>query len=442
LHLQIQPQLTCPSCWARLDPADLLWVSSHPDLRGDPYLGTDALKRFLPSRFDVDGFAIDAKGLRCQSLACPRCHQPIPRILVELKPTFISILGAPASGKSYFIASCVWEIRKRFRQFHVSFADADPVANQIISRYEQKLFLNEKPDQFVALPKTEQEGELYQLVNYGDRQELYAKPFVFSLRPNSEHLAVRQGRDVRMTSRALCLYDNAGEHFQPSIESELSPATDHLALSEALLYVFDPLQHPRFRARCREWSNDPQLGDEFRCYRQDEVLLEAAKRIRQKANMPHHERFHQPLIIVVNKYDAWQRLIPQMNLRHCEPFRTLPDGTRGLDLQTIQAVSTITRTLLEETSPEVVAACDSFGDNVTFIPASPQGCSPERHTTGRKLTLGVRPEQIDPIWADVPLLYGLSKAKCALVPTVAAATAADRDGIRGATIPRIYKGSA
>jgi hypothetical protein len=134
--------------------------------------------------------------------------------------------------------------------------------------------------------------------------------------------------------------------------------------------------------------------------------------------------------------------MPDVNLRNCQPFRSLADGTRGLDLQTIQIVSTRTRALLEQISPEVVAACDSFGDNVTFIPSSPQGCSPERHDSGNKLTLGVRPNQIDPIWADIPLLYGLSKAKCALVPTIAASAAADGEQVRQDTIPRIYKGSA
>lgn len=425
MQLQIQPQLTCPSCWAKLEPADLLWISSHPDLRGDPYLGTDTLKRFLPSRFDVEGFALDAKGLRCQSLACPKCHLPIPRILVEIKPVFISILGAPASGKSYFIASCVWEIRKRLRQFRVSFADADPVANQIISSYEQKLFLNEQPDEFVALPKTEPEGELYQQVNFGDRQELYARAFVFSLRPTQEHVALRRSSDVRVSSRALCLYDNAGEHFRPSLEFELSPATDHLALSEALLYVFDPLQHPRFRARCRELSTDPQLLNDFKCYRQDEVLLEAAKRIRQKANLPQHERIRQPLVVIVNKYDVWGPLLQGVDLHKCDPFRTLGDGTLGLDLQLIERVSRQTRALLEATAPEIVAACDSFGGDITFIPTSPQGCSPERKQTGEAVALGVRPNQIDPLWADVPLLYGLGRAKCSLVPMLAAVFNAD-----------------
>lgn len=271
-HLEIRRRMTCPSCWKAFGPEDLLWVSSHPDLRGDAYLGDDTLKRFLPSRFDPEGFALDAKGLRCQSLACPACHLTVPRILVEIKPIFVSIIGAPTSGKSYFLASTIWETRQKCRMFNISFTDADPVANQIISGYEQKLFLNDKPNQVVAIDKTQEDGELYQLVDYGTRRSLYARPFVFAMRPTNDHFQLRENPDkLRTMSRALCLYDNAGEHFQPKLESELSPATDHLALSESLIYVFDPLQHPRFRQACQQHSVDPQLENNFNCHRQDEV---------------------------------------------------------------------------------------------------------------------------------------------------------------------------
>lgn len=389
-------------------------MTAHPDLRGDAFLGEDALKRFLPTRFDANGFALDAKGLRCQSLACPSCHLTIPRILVEVKPIFISIIGAPSSGKSYFLASTIWETRQKCRTLNVSFTDADPVANQILSNYEQKLFLSDQPDQFVAIPKTEEDGELYQLVNYGTRRELYARPFVFAMRPALNHHRISKTSSIRTISRALCLYDNAGEHFQPKLESELSPATDHLALSEALIYVFDPLQHPRFRQLCRGHSNDPQLNHDFRSHRQDEILLEAAKRIRQKANLAQHERFSRPLIVVVNKFDVWQKLLPFVDLQHANVYEQTANGVVGVNLSLIEEVSQIMRTLLNETAPEVVAACDGFCDDVTFIPVSPQGCSPERDNG----LLGVRPQNIRPIWAEMPLLYAIGRIKCPLVPTV------------------------
>lgn len=69
---------------------------------------------------------------------------------------------------------------------------------------------------------------------------------------------------------------------------------------------------------------------------------------------------------------------------------------------------------MNEKAPEVVAACESFCDDVTFIPVSPQGCSPEPHGG----LLGVRPENIKPIWAEVPLLYAIGRAKCTLIPAI------------------------
>ena len=438
--LPIRSRVRCPNCWAEFNPADLLWVSAHPDLLGDPFLGQDAQKRFLPSRIDVEGFAIDAQGVRCHTLACPRCHLTVPRILLEFRPLFISIIGAPSSGKSYFLASSVWKTRQRLQSFNVNFTDADPIANQIISDYEKKLFLNDEPDKVVAILKTEEDGELYQRVDYGTRQELYARPFVFSMQPKSQHPAMvrRPGVDVRNVSRALCLYDNSGEHFRPKPTAELSPATDHLALSQVLLYVFDPLQHPQFRRRCREHSSDPQLN--WHAFRQDEILLEAAKRIRQKANLPQHERLQQPLVVVVNKFDVWKCLIPELDLDQCDPYEATPEGM-GVNRNLVDQISGKLRELLTATAPEVIAACDSVCDDVTFVPVSPQGCSPE---VGEGL-LGVRPRNVHPIWAELPLLYAISRAKCSLVPTavmLGSRTSDTPTDPEPAWPPRIYKGAS
>ncbi|HVA46442.1 MAG TPA: hypothetical protein VNH11_08715 [Pirellulales bacterium] len=49
-------------------------MSQHPDLTGDPRLGGDHQQRFLPTRFTVEGDAIDTRGFPCNSLACPHCH--------------------------------------------------------------------------------------------------------------------------------------------------------------------------------------------------------------------------------------------------------------------------------------------------------------------------------------------------------------------------------
>src|SRR4051812_24510760 len=99
------PQTTCPYCWHEFAPADVLFISAHEDLRGDTRLGADEMLRFRPSRFTLRGHAIDARGLACQRIACPHCHLPLPESLLTTQPMFMSILGTPACGKSFYLAS-------------------------------------------------------------------------------------------------------------------------------------------------------------------------------------------------------------------------------------------------------------------------------------------------------------------------------------------------
>lgn len=446
IKVRLRKKVTCPNCWRDLDPADLLWVSSHPDLRGDAFLGEDELKRFLPSRFDAEGFALDAKGQRCHLLACPHCHLTVPRILSEVKPLVMSVIGAPSTGKSYFLASTIWQIRQKLSHFNVRFTDADPVVNKIVSGYEKRLFLADRPNEIIEIAKTQEDGDLYAPVNYGDRLERYARPFVYSLQPTRSHVQVQAGHTSDKLARALCLYDNAGEHFLPDQDSSLGPATDHLARSEALVFVFDPTNHPRFRVACREFSSDPLLENP-RIHRQDEVLLEAAKRIRQKANLSSQAKIERPLIVAINKYDVWSKLLPNVDLTRMFPYEK-HKGAVCLNIKLIEAIAERVRQMLYKHAPEFVSACDSICEDIAFIPMSPQGCSPEPGMEGK---LGVRPESLNPIWAEVPLLYAIAKSRSGLIPTVRVSPSRgqqdtdkpggpqdDRDD-RG--MPKIFKGT-
>jgi hypothetical protein len=76
----------CPHCRTAFAPEDVLWIATHSDLLGDPRLGPKEQQRFLPTRFNIDGNALDAKGFACQELACPTCHRAILRSLLESEP--------------------------------------------------------------------------------------------------------------------------------------------------------------------------------------------------------------------------------------------------------------------------------------------------------------------------------------------------------------------
>lgn len=415
--LRLQQRVTCPHCWHSFAPYEILWVSQHPDLLGDPRLGQEAQFRFLPTRFTVEGDAIDARGLACQSVACPNCHLTVPRALLEMEPLFFSILGAPASGKSYFLASMTWQLRKSLpKYFSLSFGEADPAANLTLNGYEELLFLNSDPESLVALPKTDLQGDhLYDSVLYGEQLVIYPRPYMFGLRPLDGHPNIAS---MERLSRGLCLYDNAGEHFMPGADKVGSPVTRHLPLSRALFFLFDPTQDPDFRRACGNQSQDPQMAERARTYRQELILLEAADRVRRHSGLAQSARHSRPLIVIVTKYDAWRSLLgpERQQLDTKQVLRQGANGLCAIHLDEVEDVSREVRAVLMKYRREFVSAAEGFCQEVIYIPVSALGGPPTVDATTGQLC--VRPGSIQPIWAEVPFIYALARWMQGLVPYV------------------------
>lgn len=410
----LKPRITCPHCWHSFAPEDVLWVSAHPELRRDPLLGEDAQLRFLPTRFDVLGHALDARGVACHHLACPNCHLGVPRVLLEMESVFLSIVGAPFCGKSYFLASTTWHSRTTFvNELGVSFVDADPTTNQVLNDYEERLFLSPRDDMLVALPKTAKEGDLYESVRFGERAVWYPKPFVFTLLPESRHPMFEQRTRA---ARALCLYDNAGEHFLPGGETPDSPGTHHLSRSQALLYLFDPTQHPKIRKACTNRRGESDNTAEQWSQSQHQVLLEVANRLRNQLGLPRHTKYQRPLIVVVTKYDAWSDLSPDLDLHSRRVIRPTRNSIGGLNTQLLREVSASVRLMLLKYAPEIVAAADSFWQDIMYIPVSSLGHQPTVNPDSG--AFGVRPKEISQVWVEAPLLYALHRAVPALVNAI------------------------
>jgi len=410
---RLLPQVTCPHCWIHFQPEDALWISEHVDLLGDPCLGPEQQQRFLPSRFTIEGDAIDARSMTCRHLACPHCHLSIPRSMLELEPVFLSILGAPASGKSYFLTAMTWQLRKVLPlHFSLAFTDADPAANRILNECEEGLFLNGRESELIPLGnlirKTELQGELYDTVSLGQQTINYPRPFVFSMQPRAEHPA---GPKAPALARMLCLYDNAGEHFQPGQDTTASPVTRHLSRSRAILFLFDPTQDKRFRSACRLGSSIAPEFREGRLSRQETILNEAAARVRRHSALSHNARYDRPLIIILSKFDEWEHLLGAAESG--DPWRSA-GGTTGLDVDLIENQSANLRRILLNSCPEIVTAADAFATNVTYIPISALGRNVELDPV-TKLP-GIRPANIEPHWVTVPLLYALSRTLPGLIP--------------------------
>jgi len=415
-------KITCPHCWHKSRPYEIKWVSAHPSLRDDAKV-PDGQRRFLPTRFHISGQAVDSLGERCSEIACPRCHLVIPRDLVELPVAFFSILGSPSSGKSYFLASSIWRLRTTLAQrFAISFEDSDPVANHKLHEYEETLFLNSKRGGLVALPKTELDGDLYEQVEIEQgRIMLLPRPFVFRMRLLPPNAKVKSGISV---GRTMCLYDNAGEHFLPGAQSANAPGTRHLAVSKALMFVFDPTQHPKVRELCSGKTLDPQVRDDLVSFRQDHILSEATRRIRAELGLRQDQRDKRPLIVVMTKYDAWSSITGGKPLRDDWLLQETASGVCQLNVRMLKTLSDKFRQMLLKIVPEIVATAEAFSEDVTYIPVSALGCSPEEipglAPVGNppRSALGIRPESINPAWSEMPLLYAIYRT----IPGLIAAT--------------------
>jgi len=375
-------------------------------------VGADHQRRFLPSVFDEDCNALDLRGESCHRLACPRCHLEIPRVLLEMPPFFISVFGTPSSGKSCFMASMVHQLRNTMpRDFEMTFLDADLEMNAEINAYEQLQFMSEKPGQVSAVRKTEVFGDLYRQVQLGDRLITYLPPSVFAMRPHARHPNIANARRI---SNAVCVYDNAGEHFETGRDASRSPVTRHLAKSNLLAFLFDPTQDRGFRKACSQKSLDPQFADPNRLASQETILVEVANRIRKHAGLSVQQKLKIPVMVLLAKYDAWAECCG-FPARLEQPWSRLdPARPSKMDTKFIEEISDKLRRLLLKLSPQIVAISEDLSDEVYFLPVSAYGhCAQIDEETGM---LGICPDDIKPMWTDTPLLFAMAKWRKGIIP--------------------------
>lgn len=413
-------RVTCPHCWHQFPPHDTLWVAAHPSLRGDPRLGEEAATRFLPSRFTAAGGAVDELGAECTQLACPACHLVVPRLCFEFQPWFVSIVGAPGSGKSYYLATAIQMLRRRMADwFQISFTDTQADLNQLVVGYEEQLFVNFNPTKPAPLAQLVLKTQANSLDNHssvlmGGQSVLRPRPMMFSVRRQTK-APTPAATDP---SRVMCVYDNAGESFMQ--ESALAPVTEHLAKAKLLLFLFDPTLHATFRTRLTAAgitvaSDEPANAI---ARRQHLVLTEMANRTRRHANMPAGAKTDKPLVVIVTKKDLWGQLLLKEHAGGpiaMEYKNPTPDQTKCvLRLDRIEEHSKRLRAVLKESANEIVDAAEGFANTVLYVGVSALGGKP--HQEGSQKAWSIAPQDIKPDWVDVPLLYGLHKTVPHLIP--------------------------
>ena len=179
----------------------------------------------------------------------------------------------------------------------------------MLNEYEESLFSSARAwMELVPLAelirKTEEQGELYDMVSYGTQAVSYPRPFVFAMQPQQGH---PNSSKAATLSRVVCLYDNAGRivsaregyHLQPG-----DPAHGTIAgfVLRCRSHTGQPLP-PTLRWRASARRAAAKLS------RQEPILQEAAARVRRHTGLKQTEKHNRPLIVIVTKCDAWLHLI-------------------------------------------------------------------------------------------------------------------------------------
>jgi hypothetical protein len=393
-------EFVCPTCWLKFDRGDVMHVAVHDSLFGDPVLGEEHMLRFHATRFNDRGQAVDTQGIPCTEIACPHCRRTLPPCFFDDQHRIFSIVGAPQSGKSYYLTVLIKLLQTTlFKKFGIVFRDADPSGNAPLNEMKSYLFGAQTPAQ-AYLTKTQLEGDMYERLPRFDRMVTLPKPFVFSLSGEAE-----DGSDAC----SVVFYDNAGEHFQPGQDSARTPGAQHIASSDAIFFLFDPTINSDFR-RSLVGGEDPQLASQV-SDQQDVILAETEVRMKKLLGLTKREKVDTPMAVIVGKCDAW---IDQIGV---DRFRDpIVDGT--LDLSAIEENSSLVREMMMEICPYIVANAETISSDVVYFAASAFGHTPVTFEDEKGIQrIGPDPARIDPMFVEIPTLWALSKIQPTIVPS-------------------------
>jgi hypothetical protein len=406
-----ETKIVCPHCWSGFYSDKAMYISQHKELFGDPVLGNVPMR--IPTGEATrsrDGSKVfDSKGWEMFERACPQCRLQIPLEILSQRPKFISIVGAPRSGKTYFLTVMLHQLRKTLaKQFKYTLDLCDTHDKQLLVANEKKLFAALDPVIPVMLEKTQETGgDLYSKVTLDGVSVQLPKPFMLTIRStNQEALMPAKGRQ-----QTIVLYDNAGESFHFDKDNGQTRSTRHLGQSDAVLFAYDPLLEPDVRRRLASVSSDPQITTHALSARQLDIFTSAIQQMRRHSKTPQDQRLKASLAVCVQKFDVWRSLTDHFKNENGEPLIDsssieyfIEHGVAALDITEINIVSQIVRSVLLDVAPEFVSMAEANFVRVRYFPVSALGQSPKLDGEFLKIA----PLDLHPFRVDHPMLWLMS----------------------------------
>ncbi len=347
--------LCCPTCRSTFSQSELLNIATHPELKGDDLLGADAMRRFVATTTDSEGFVIDDYGTRCTEIACPVCHHKLPSFFEQMKQHVFSLIGVPASGKSYFLAALVQELEHTLPMgFGIPFRDADPTANRPLNDMRTKVFSTDSPLE-AHMGKTNLRTNSVRHINKDGAYYKMPRPFIYTL---------NKGQDIH----SIVLYNNTAISAECNCNSDFGPYIDNIKLADSIFFLFDPTSNPGFRALLKGCS-DPQIQQNlYPPGRQSSLLAETEIRLRTELNLPPGRKINKPLALIIGKCDTWLHLLGP------EPLLPIVRNNQ-IRMDNVDANSERLRVLLFRIAPQLCANVEAISSNVRYFAASSFGRS-------------------------------------------------------------------
>ena len=130
------------------------------------------------------------------------------------------------------------------------------------------------------------------------------------------------------------------------------------------------------------------------------------------------EPLDMPLVITVAKFDAWKHMVKGELPDFLVTSRGDENQPKCFDLNAVEGISKQMRNLLVNLCPAIVTAAERMSNTVCYIPTSSTGCGPfvDGHTANGNPIFKHRAGSIQPVWAEVPMLWILSQLTTNLIP--------------------------
>lgn len=330
-------KVVCPYCFEEFNRTDVMFRCSNtrctiePD---DKLLGFWGIPMPTTPSFSepvsfikrlVDKMPESGTCPSCQrktfNTICPKCHNPIPRGMVENKGLIISIIGARSSGKTNYITVLIDQLQRNLHHLGKIGFRATAVGNRT-EDYTTNRYMN---DFYNILYKS---GQCPSQTQMNDRKNKV--PLIYELTQKGE-------RPIN-----LVFYDTAGENFNNL--SDIETNVKFLEHSDAIIYLLDTFAIPAVHEKLGI-KDDIEL-------KFDVIFNNVMTYFTQYHPDKAKAFFSKPMALAFSKIDAIllnEEIFPSVNIPQFNHDSGYLKGT-GFDIEEIDCISMALRAALESTT--------------------------------------------------------------------------------------------